>query len=204
MHLTVVLAGLLAGFVHVLSGPDHLAAIAPYAVQGKARAWKTGVRWGLGHSAGVFVVGLLAMLARHAISIDLMSEWAERGVGMVLIGIGIWALRKALRLSSSALPAHPHGREAFAVGTVHGLAGSSHLLGVLPALALPTDAAAAAYLLLFGIGTVAAMAVFSSAIGWVSNHHRARAVRTQGALLATCAVCAIAVGTFWLLSDVSA
>jgi sulfite exporter TauE/SafE len=204
MLLTVVLAGLLAGFVHVLSGPDHLAAIAPYAVQGKARAWKTGVRWGLGHSAGVLVVGLLAMLARHVVPIDLMSAWAERGVGVVLIAIGIWALRKALRLGSGPITTHAHGREAFAVGTVHGLAGSSHLLGVLPALALPTDAAAAAYLVLFGIGTVSAMAVFSSAVGWISNHRRASAPRAQGALLATCAVCAMAVGAFWLLSDLSA
>jgi len=29
-------------------------------------------------------------------------------------------------------------RAAFGVGTLHGLAGSSHLLGVLPALALPS------------------------------------------------------------------
>ena len=38
--MTLVLAGLMAGFVHVLSGPDHLAAIAPYAVDGKSRAWR--------------------------------------------------------------------------------------------------------------------------------------------------------------------
>ena len=204
MYLTVILAGLLAGFVHVLSGPDHLAAIAPYAVQGKVHAWKTGVRWGFGHSAGVLGVGLLAMFARHAFPLELMSAWAERGVGVVLIGIGIWALRKAFRFGSAKSPTHAHGREAFAVGTVHGLAGSSHLLGVLPALALPTDAAAATYLILFGIGTVAAMAAFSSAVGWISNHRRASALRSQNALLATCAICSMAVGAFWLLSNVSA
>ncbi len=48
--MTLAFAGLVAGFVHVLSGPDHLAAIAPYAVDGKSRAWRTGVRWGLGHA----------------------------------------------------------------------------------------------------------------------------------------------------------
>jgi NADH dehydrogenase FAD-containing subunit len=134
LALALALAGLLAGFVHVLSGPDHLAAIAPYAVEGKTRAWKTGVRWGMGHSAGVLGVGLLALLARHALSLEALSAWAERGVGIVLIGIGAWGLRKALALRSHDVSSHIHGREAFTVGTVHGLAGSSHLLGVLPAL----------------------------------------------------------------------
>ena len=36
--MTLAFAGFLAGFVHVLSGPDHLAAIAPYAVDGRSRA----------------------------------------------------------------------------------------------------------------------------------------------------------------------
>lgn len=201
MTLVLVLAGLLAGFVHVLSGPDHLAAIAPYAVEGKKRAWKTGVRWGMGHSAGVLGVGLLALFARHALPLDAFSAWAEHGVGIVLIGIGVWGLRKACALRSHDASSHVHGREAFAVGTVHGLAGSSHLLGIVPALALPTDFAAAAYLTLFGVGTVAAMGTFSSFVGWISSHPRFSARGTQSALLTACAACAIAVGTFWLLSD---
>ena len=92
---TVLLSGLFAGFAHVVSGPDHLAAIAPYAVDAKARAWRTGVRWGVGHSAGVLAVGLLALLLRDTLSVHLVSAWSERFVGVVLIGIGIWGLRTA-------------------------------------------------------------------------------------------------------------
>jgi hypothetical protein len=36
--MTVALAGLAAGSVHVLSGPAYLAGIAPYAVDGQAGA----------------------------------------------------------------------------------------------------------------------------------------------------------------------
>src|SRR4029450_9914430 len=46
----------------------------------------------------------------------------------------------------------PHRLAAFAVGTLHGLAASSHLLGILPALALPSTRAAGAYLLCFCSG----------------------------------------------------
>ena len=53
------LAGLTAGLIHVLSGPDHLAAVAPLA-NDRSRAWRTGFLWGLGHSGGVFAVALLA------------------------------------------------------------------------------------------------------------------------------------------------
>lgn len=204
MHVTLVLAGLLAGFVHVVSGPDHLAAIAPYAVRGKARAWRTGVRWGLGHSAGVLGVGFLALLARHALPFEAISASAERSVGVILIGIGAWALWKALGMRFGDAPPHAHGREAFAVGTVHGLAGSSHLLGILPALAMPTDFAAAAYLILFGAGSVAAMGGFSSLVGWMSGHRLAGAASTQRILLAACAAGAIGVGGFWLVSQGSA
>ena len=101
--MTLALAGLAAGSVHVLSGPDHLAAIAPYAVTDKTRSWRTGVRWGLGHGAGVLGVGLLVLLARHALPVDAMSAHSELGVGLVLVAIGIWGTRAAfLRLAGPA------------------------------------------------------------------------------------------------------
>jgi hypothetical protein len=49
--------GLTLGAVQVWMGPDHLAAIAPLAVRRARRAWLPGARWGLGHSAGVVLVG---------------------------------------------------------------------------------------------------------------------------------------------------
>lgn len=77
--MTLALAGLVAGAVHVLSGPDHLAAIAPYAVADKARSWRTGVRWGLGHSAGVLGVGLLVLLTRQVLPVEaLRARWSIR------------------------------------------------------------------------------------------------------------------------------
>ncbi|WP_429819581.1 sulfite exporter TauE/SafE family protein [Ensifer sp. B1-9] len=207
---TVLLSGLLAGFIHVVSGPDHLAAIAPYAVDAKARAWRTGVRWGVGHSAGVAGVGLLALLLRDALSIDLVSAWGERCVGVMLCAIGIWGLRAAFT-DRSVLRDHCHRGQshgarhrhaAFAVGTIHGLAGSSHLLGVVPALALPTDADAVAYLLLFGLGTTAAMAAFSTSIGWLAHRPSTRNVKVQNLLMASASTIAIAVGGFWLCQGI--
>lgn len=221
--MLVLLTGLAAGFLHVLSGPDHLAAVAPLAVRGHRRAWVAGVRWGLGHSAGVALVGVLALALREVLPLGAISSWSERLVGVLLIGIGVWSVRKALQVEIHAhahahdgsqhehvhlhSPGHAHGPEAaphvhahaaFGIGTLHGLAGSSHFLGVLPALALPTLTERVSYLTAFAIGTVAAMGTFSSVLGLVSarlglNHRRA-----YRGLMFACAGAAFSVGSWWI------
>jgi hypothetical protein len=200
--MTVALAGFLAGFVHVLSGPDHLAAIAPYAVASKRRAWRTGVRWGLGHAAGALVIGLLVLVMRDAVPVEAVSAWGERLVGVVLVGIGIQGARAGLartRVRSRDDERHDHRHAAFSVGTLHGVAGSVHLLGMLPALALPSQFAAASYLLLFGAGSIAAMGAFASLVGGIAVWPRISDRRQQSALLGVSSVIALIVGGFWLM-----
>src|SRR5436309_14014035 len=94
--LLIIAAGIGAGLVHVFSGPDHLAAIAPLAMKRQRGAWLTGFRWGMGHASGVAVVGILSLILRGVLPIDLISSWGDRLVGVVLIGIGLWTLRKAM------------------------------------------------------------------------------------------------------------
>ncbi len=198
--MTLVLAAFFAGFVHVLSGPDHLAAIAPYAMDGKYHAWRTGVRWGFGHATGALAVGILMLVLREALPVDAVSAWGERVVGLALLAIGIWGVRAALIRATQPVHAHAshaHGHAALAVGTLHGLAGSAHLFGMLPALALPTDLAAGTYLLLFGAGSIAAMAAFASLVGWIAGRPGVSGRRTQGLLLGFSSFIAVAIGGFW-------
>ena len=49
----VILTGIVAGFVHVVSGADHLIAMAPAAINNPHKALKNSFSWGLGHSSGV-------------------------------------------------------------------------------------------------------------------------------------------------------
>jgi len=96
--------------------------------------------------------------------------------------------------------AHTHAptRAAFGVGILHGLAGSSHFLGILPALALPTRSVAIAYVVAFGAGTIAAMTLFAALIGWVAKRFSKGGARLYRALLYTCGGAAITVGIVWL------
>lgn len=217
--------GLLAGAIHVWAGPDHLAAIAPLAARRSGKAWVPGVRWGLGHSAGVALVGLLALLARDLLPLDALSSWGERLVGVMLIGIGLWGLKKAMqnRVHTHAhahdgeahvhVHAHPkthqqegahrHGHAALGVGILHGLAGSSHLLGVLPMLAMPTKLDAALYLGAFAIGTILSMGLFSTLIGTLATRCALTGDRAYRTMMGCCALAAFGVGIAWLVISTS-
>ena len=46
--IVTALSGLIAGMVHVLAGPDHLAAVAPLAAGSGAGRWRAGFTWGGG------------------------------------------------------------------------------------------------------------------------------------------------------------
>lgn len=143
------LAGLLAGLTHALAGPDHLSAVAPLVVGERRSGWGTGLLWGIGHSVGVWMVGLLALALRDVLPLERVSSWSERMVGAVLIAVGLWGLRKAFapRLAEEAAHHHPrHGPAALWIGGIHGLAGSSHILGLFPALALSSRASSLAYM----------------------------------------------------------
>lgn len=217
--MLTVLTAALAGVVHVLSGPDHMATIAPLAIEDRERSWFAGWTWGLGHSSGVVVVATLAVMLRDLLpSIALISSWGERLVGGALIGVGLWAVRRGLNISDAP---HAHGgvphvhvlvrtgprflrhlghaHAAFAMGILHGIAGSSHFLGVLPALALPTRSAALTYVLVFGAATVAAMTGFAALIGLAAGRSAGRGTAAHRAFVFTGAAGAILVGAFWVV-----
>jgi sulfite exporter TauE/SafE len=213
----ILITGALAGFFHVLSGPDHLAAVAPMAVAGRQRGWISGWTWGFGHASGVVVVAVLAVLLRDVMPpIDAISAWSERIVGAALIAVGLWALRRSARLRPGA---HAHGavshrhlhvqsgpawlrrlghaHASFCLGVLHGVAGSSHFFGVLPALALPSLTASLMYIGAFGAGTVLAMTAFAAVVGTASLRLPVGAL-PQRAMMIAAAVLAITVGTVWM------
>jgi hypothetical protein len=192
----VALAGFAAGLVHVLSGPDHLAAVAPLVAGQTNGQWRTGLRWGLGHTAGVLLIGLLMIALRGFLPVDALSAYSERVIGVVLLGVGAWAF---VRARSQRPHQHVNTGASFGVGVLHGFAGSSHLFGVLPALALPTNQDAVAYLCGFGIAAVAGMSAFAALIGVISLAAARRGINGSRGMLYVCSASAIVVGSVWLV-----
>ncbi len=229
-----VFFGLLAASVHVLAGPDHLAAIAPLAVRTRFRPWMIGMSWGLGHLLGMLVLGLLFFFFRDMIPVDLISANSEKIVGLLLIIIGIWAIYRLYTYKNVSphkhvhthddeggnVYVHTHGHDhkaqlkhtharieiekqtylaALGIGILHGLAGFSHILHLLPTMAFPGKVDAAMYLGGFGAGTIFAMVGFSIILGLIGNFsNQSRKDFVFKTVNGMAALCAIGVGFFWL------
>ena len=191
------LAGLATGLVHVLSGPDHLAAVAPLSADRDRLQWRAGLQWGLGHTAGVLVIGLLLITFRQLLPIETISAYSERTVGVALLLVGVWGLARA---RTPRPHVHAAAGASFAMGALHGLAGSSHLFGVLPALALPTQLDAFSYLGGFGVGAVLAMTAFSTIVGAVAVSAARCGLNAYRGVLYACSFSALLVGGFWLIA----
>jgi ABC-type nickel/cobalt efflux system permease component RcnA len=220
-------AGLAAGLLHTFMGPDHLGALMPLSVNRKLKAAWLGVRWGVGHSVGVFIVAIIFLAGREALDLSAFETWGERLVAVMLIGLGIWGLRQAARhhlhvhehehdgsqhahLHTHTTDAHDpadqtgwrkhlHSHAAMGAGTMHGLAGMAHLLGVLPALAMPTMALSMAYLLCFAIGSIASMAVFAGTFGAITAMIGGKSASLVKGTMYFAAVGCILIGIFWLV-----
>lgn len=213
--LISLLTGFAAGAAHVVGGADHLVAMAPFSIDRPWRAIRSGLAWGAGHSVGVVVLALVALFVKDLAPVEAMSAWAEFLVGLSLLVVGTLAVRTAFGLELHTHE-HRHGGEpqhrhlhlhvrgqqdhrrhahaASGLGLLHGLAGASHLLAVIPALALPTHGAIA-YLVAYLAGSVAAMLIVVTSLSLLSMTCGARLlplfVGVTGAL-------SIATGAIWL------
>jgi hypothetical protein len=198
--LIALVLGLSLGLLHVVTGPDHLGAIAPMASVQRQRVWSIGLRWGLGHSLGVLSIALLAAFIAHMTMIDVISHVSERFVGIMLIAIAAWGLWRFYHAQQPHQPrkAQESGRFApYAIGIVHGCAGGSHLVGIVMLLTFPTLAGIFSYIAGFVVGTVLAMTAFAAGIGWLATTERF-SPRMPGFLVVGSAFCSAALGVWWL------
>lgn len=194
-----LLTGVVAGAVHVLAGPDHLAVLAPFSVEAGRGAWRVGLRWGIGHTAGLVGVAALAWLLRGALDLSLLQRASAPLIGVVLIGVGVWGLVHASRAHVGVHApgeAHVHTTAALLFGTLHGIAGTGGVLAVIPVLAMPTALGAGVYLLGFSAGTLASMVAFAMLLGRLSPRTHGSAYRRVFVAASTAAV---VVGAAWLV-----
>lgn len=101
-----LIIGFWVAFIHVLSGPDHLAAVSPLVLEHKERHWKIGLLWGLGHLVGMLLIGLLFLFFKEHIPIESISAHSEQLVGIVLILLGLWSFYRIFYDKKRHV--HPH------------------------------------------------------------------------------------------------
>jgi hypothetical protein len=221
--LIVFLGGFAAGLVHVASGPDHWAAVAPLAADPRriVPAWRVGAAWGLGHGVAVAAVAALGQAARASLGFEGLAAWAERSIGLLLIGLGLWTIARAGRLvlhrhehrhdeapahthlhvhsqrhleEHRARAGHLHGVAALGIGVVHGLAGASHWIAAAPTLAM-SGWPVLHYLLGYLAAAILAMATFAALLATLAGRLGPFGVRS---LLRAIGGLAISIGVVWL------
>ena len=155
------------GFLHALE-VDHMLAVSAFVSRRPAvgAAARFGARWGLGHSVAVMAAGGVLL----ALGVRWPERWDAAGeavVGAMLVGLGAWALASARRMRRHAADqvhasdqVHDH-HGITVVGFLHGLAGTSAAVALVPVTMLDRTSAGIGYLAAFGIGVTAAMTLFA-------------------------------------------
>ncbi|MBA2504427.1 MAG: hypothetical protein H0V29_00615 [Thermoleophilaceae bacterium] len=180
----------LLGLRHA-SDPDHLVAVTSLvaAEDGDTRAAaRLGAWWGLGHAIMLLLIGVPLIAFKSELPAWLESG-AEKAVGIVIIALALrvgykW-VRGDYRAASHSHENDGHARrrhlrrgdgehghvkvrtpgQAFALGTLHGLAGTGAVVVLLIA-AMPTRLEATAALAVFAPMSIVSMAMCTAAFGW--------------------------------------
>lgn len=181
--------GFVLGLKHALDA-DHIVAVSTIVSEHKSISMSSliGTCWGLGHTASLFIMGFVVILFRLAIP-PTLALLMEFGVAAMLVLLGANVIRKLFQGKKVHIHAHEHdelththvhihgvkeevhghnhlfkfGSKPFAVGLVHGLAGSATLM-LLVLTTIPSPLAGIFYIIVFGAGSIGGMLIMSSLI----------------------------------------
>ncbi len=216
MWLSLCAYGLAQGMRHALE-PDHLAAVLtlhhPSGAPARS-AWQSvryATMWGFGHASMLLLVGGALFLVRGAMPEPLVVA-LECVVAVMLIALGLRGIVRAVRFDADAHArdhaqgghAHVHvagraiGLLPFAVGLVHGLAGSGALAALVMA-SQPDLGAGVLMLVVYAVGTVLGMTLLAGVLGKPLQRVAQRR-QAQRVLLGVTGMLSLVIGVWWGMS----
>jgi ABC-type nickel/cobalt efflux system permease component RcnA len=89
------LGGIIAGLLHTVLSPDHLATIITLSACQGTKAFWFGIRWGLGHLGGMAIIGATFTLLRAGTDFEAYEHYMDYMVGVVLVVMGVHFLFRA-------------------------------------------------------------------------------------------------------------
>src|SRR5947208_5875615 len=225
--LVVLLLAFALGLRHA-SDPDHLVAVSTLVADTRGRAARAAARlgaaWGLGHAATLLAFGLPVLLLRSFLP-HVVEQSAEALIGVIIV---VLAARLLLRWRRGAYHVHVHAHEgrthahvhshareaghvhdhavrtpakAFAIGLVHGTAGSAGV-AVLLIAAIPSTALACLALIVLVAGCTVSMTLLSAAVGGALNAATARRRLTRA--IPALGSLALAFGAWYIVAALQA
>jgi ABC-type nickel/cobalt efflux system permease component RcnA len=116
--LAVLSIGLVFGLKHATE-VDHVVAVSTIVSQHRNvfHSALVGALWGLGQTASLLVIGAVVLSLRVGIP-ERVSDWLELGVAIMIVCLGISALRRALR-KNREIHVHQHSHDGLSHTHVH-------------------------------------------------------------------------------------
>jgi ABC-type nickel/cobalt efflux system permease component RcnA len=99
---------------------DHIIAVSAVVSEQRklARSLVVGALWGAGHTASLVVAGVVVLALRVAIP-ERVADWLEFGVALMIIGLGLSALVRALRRRRADAHIHRHRHDGLSHVHIH-------------------------------------------------------------------------------------
>lgn len=222
--LSILLFGFLIGLRHAIEA-DHVMAVASLTADKNPRGMvRQGVAWGLGHTLTLLAVGGIVLYADSLIPTE-VANLLELIVGVMLLVLGGDLIRRVVKnrwhihthkhsngpshnhFHSHAVTVdceatwhdHFHPRElplrALLVGMMHGLAGSAALV-LLALQAVQSPLIGVFYLIIFGLGSIAGMALLSICIAVPMNHPLLKTGRLRNGLSGVIGISTMFLGAY--------
>ena len=224
-----ILTALALGFLHALEVDHMLAVTTFVADGPALRvAARFGFRWGIGHSLAVLLLGGLLLVTglRWPARYDALGEGV---VGVMLVALGLWAIRSSRKLHlhppaehgdhahlhlhhRAAHPAHehphagheahhrhPHGHGVTLVGLLHGLAGSSAVVALVPVTLIERRDVGLAYLVAFGVGVTGGMMVYAMIAALAIRQTAGRSLLWGKRAAGLVGLAGVVVGVWWVV-----
>ncbi len=213
--LSALFLGFLLGIKHALDA-DHIVAVTTMVSRSRSllRAALVGANWGIGHTITLFAAGFAVLVFKLTIP-DRMTLTMEFAVGGLLVLLGVPIIRQ-LVANRAHVHVHQHGdkrhlhshlhhdtpehdhahiRRPLLMGMVHGLAGSGALT-LLVLSTMPSVAQGLIFLLVFGVGSILGMLLFSGLIGLPFKFTTGFSLRLNWWFQGAAGIISIALGLF--------
>ena len=199
----ILVSGLIAGLIHTISGPDHLAAIAPLTTKNTNQRYRIGFYWSLGHTLGLLIFFICALSLKDIFDLHTLSSIPEYIIAVILIYMGIRGLNSMFEYTKYT----DHNKRingslkySFGIGTLHGTAGGNHLFAFIYVLTLSSNLEKGLYILLYVIGASISMIFFIQFLNIISHsivHHFG--FNGYSLLLGALSLLSITIGLCWLI-----
>ena len=166
MDFTVfLLGGLALGCLHAMDA-DHITSVSMLILE-KLPFRKTlplALRWSTGHAVMLFVLaGLMTGMKTTFEALDLSG--AEQWVGASMIGLGLWVFVWQWKKERTGEFGKAHKSRSewalFGMGVLHGMAGSSSILLLIPVALSQSVLLLFGYVLSFSLGMMLAMGCYA-------------------------------------------